>query len=93
MKEKKLLEELKSCVDDWGDNFDIDLVQEDYWKGNTYFSVIITHKSLGHDYEFRARVSDEGDCEMDYNEDSWTPINMGNLFAWMWFDTAPKRAT
>ena len=91
MKEKTLLGVLEACVADWDSTFSIDVEKEDVYKNWDYFSVIITHETLGHDYEFRARINDNDECEMDYNEDSWTPINMGNLFAWMWFNTAKYR--
>lgn len=92
MKEQKLIKELNDCFNDWHGDFDIDVEQEDHYKGWAYFSVIIAHRMLGGDYEFRARVNDDGDCEMDYNEDCWQDINKANVFAWMWFDTAQHKA-
>lgn len=86
MKEKDLIKALESCVSEWDHDFDIDVEQEDHHGGYDYFSVVVTHRRLGKNYDFRARVYNDGNCEMDYYEDSWVDITMGNLFAYMWFE-------
>lgn len=85
-REAILIENLKSCVSDW-DAFDIDVEQEEGHNDWFYFAVIITHDTLNVAHDFTARVDSKGNCEMDYSEGCWSDINMGNLFAWMWFDS------
>ena len=91
MREEQLYSSIKNCVDDWGDDFDIDIESESYWNGWAFFTVIVSHKFYGQDYEFSARVNKAGDCEMDYSDDIWQPITMGNLFAFMWFGSVEER--
>lgn len=92
-KEATLEEELKNCFGDWDGDFDVDIEQESSHHGWDYFSVIIGHRTLGEDYSFSARVNDNGDCEMDYCDDCWQDIDKGNVFAWMWFETAKRKPT
>jgi len=82
MKEDKLIKEILGCLSFYEGDFDVDVEQEDYIQGNGYFSVVITHK-FRHQrerYEFLARVSGEGICEMQLGIDDWVDINRGNLF-------------
>lgn len=91
MKERSLINELKLCFVNWDGDFDISVQQDDADENHAYFSVIVSHKYLGEDYYFTARVDSDGDCEMDFSDDSWHDINMSNIFAWMWFETANRR--
>ena len=91
MKQKALEEELRLCFIDWDGDFDIDIEQESAHGGWAYFAVLVTHKFLAGDFEFTARINDSGDCEMDYCDDCWQDIDKGNMFAWMWFETAQRK--
>lgn len=92
MHEKKLFDELRRCVSAWGDDFRVDIQQEDIIDGTAFFYVVLSHFHLGEDYHFRARVADDGCCEMCYSGDDWQSIDTGNLFAWLWFETAAPKA-
>lgn len=87
MRQQALEDAIRQCLIDWDGDFDIDVEQEDHHNGFAYFCCLVSHYRLGDGASFSARVDDDGDCEMEMTgEDSWAPLNMGNLFALMWFE-------
>ncbi len=83
-----VLETLKECVSDWGEDFTIQTVKV---PGECLsHEVRVKHKWLGNDYRFYARAGDDG-VEMEYIEDGWCPLNKENLFAFMWFEESGLR--
>ena len=86
MRQQALEDAIRGCLIDWDGDFDIDVEQEDHHNGFAYFSCMVSHDRLGDGAIFTARVDGDGGCEMDFNEDAWVPLDMGNLFALMWFE-------
>ncbi len=90
---KALERELTACFDDWCGDFDVDIESEGPPERFEYFSVVISHKSLGADLSATARVDGERSCEIDFGDfDSWESITKANVFAALWFNEAAKRA-
>lgn len=88
---KQLRDALRECFDDWAD-FDIGINVDNIEKNYTYFSVTVVHKSMGHEYEFRARVNVRGTVSMKlYDDSDWRAIDKATMFSWMWFETAEPR--
>lgn len=82
-----LLNCLRECVSDWDNDFSIAVEPDESYGGYWYFSVTLKHKALGRAYRIQARVNALHECEIEFGEDAWEPINKGTLFSWMWFDS------
>lgn len=92
-REKELTGELMRCFSDWEGAFEIDVEEEEGYNEYIFYSVEITHKFLGPDYGycFAARVDKEKNCEIEMSEDSWTRLDTGSVFAFLWFESAKSR--
>lgn len=82
----QLREALQSAFYDWDGDFAFTIEHEDLHRHFEYFDVTIKHERLGPAYDFRMRVSMDGDCQFDRYEDSWAEISKAELFANMWFE-------
>jgi len=92
IRQKALEEAIRGCLSDWDGDFDVDVEEEEHYRGHGYFSCVVSHDRLGDGASFSARVANDGDCEMDMTGyDSWVPLNMGHLFALMWFKAKLRR--
>lgn len=92
MREKDLRDTIQHCFVDWEGDFSVRLEGDERCEGHSDYFVTIEHKFLGDAVSFLARVYENGYCEMDYADDNWHQITMGNLFAWLWFETAQPRS-
>lgn len=79
------------CLSDYESDFTVSVEHQHAHAEHECFRVSIKHDRLG-EHNFRARVTSEGDYEMDYHEDCWQDLTMANLFCFMWFEAAEKAA-
>ena len=86
-----LRRELRSYFSDWSEDFTVTVEHGDQGEEGRFFQVGIKHARLGKEFFFFARpASVPGWFEMDFTEDGWTSLDMGNVFAFMWFEQASR---
>ena len=86
MRERQLHACLAACFSDWQGDFRIDIEHEEYSSPYGYFSVLINHKEYGEVLSATARVSDDGQCQIEFGEGAWVEIAKADVFALMWFE-------
>lgn len=87
----QIKDELRFVSSDWGDDFQFEITEEDFFDDTLTVSVGVTHRYFpGMQYHFGARA-EEGLTEIEMGEDSYYELDGKHFFAFLFFESEQKR--